>query len=188
MRAARRVAAAIVAMGVADSALGAGVSANQQALLLLKIVAYDRNLSARAPGGARVMVVYKDGDLASKTSCADIETALKAAAGTFSVGGGAVSVTNLAYNADWAASARAVDPTAIFLCSSLDGDIAAITAVSREIQALTATSTEPYLGSGAAVGVVPRAEKIAIIVNLPAAKAEGVDLSATLLQIAEVRK
>jgi hypothetical protein len=43
-----------------------------------------------------------------------------------------------------------------------------------------------YVGAGCAVGIGTEGEKPLIIINLPAAKAEGADFSSQLLQLAKV--
>ena len=51
---------------------------------------------------------------------------------------------------------------------------------------MTVTGTESYLGQGLAVAIVNRFNKPKIVVNLPASEAEGSDLDARLLALAEV--
>jgi len=63
-----------------------------------------------------------------------------------------------------------------------------ITKLSRTKKVLTLTGVPDYVKSGLAVSVEIKGEKPQIVINLPAAKAEGVDFSSQLLNLAKVVK
>ena len=61
-----------------------------------------------------------------------------------------------------------------------------ISAVCRRRGVLSVTTSNAYIKSGLSVGLSPGKTAFASPINLPASKAEGVDLDAALLRIAEV--
>ena len=61
-----------------------------------------------------------------------------------------------------------------------------ITGVSRAKKVITLTSVPDYVESGLAVGIGVKGGKPRIIINLPAAKAEGANFSSQLLRLAKV--
>jgi len=63
-----------------------------------------------------------------------------------------------------------------------------ITSVSRAKQVLTLTGVPDYVESGLAVSIGIKGKKPQIIINLAAAKAEGVNFSSQLLKLAKVIK
>ncbi|MCK4591646.1 MAG: YfiR family protein, partial [Candidatus Latescibacteria bacterium] len=63
-----------------------------------------------------------------------------------------------------------------------------ITGVSRAKRILTLTGVPDYVESGLAVGIGIKGEKPRVIINSPAAKAEGADFSSQLLKLAKVIK
>jgi hypothetical protein len=64
--------------------------------------------------------------------------------------------------------------------------IETITAVSRARQILTITGVPEYAESGLAVGIGIKGERPLIIVNLPAARAEGANFASHLLKLSKV--
>lgn len=66
--------------------------------------------------------------------------------------------------------------------------IKTITNVSRAKKIMTLASVPDYVESGLSVGIGIKGEKPLIIINLPAAKAEGVNFDSELLKLAKVVK
>jgi DNA topoisomerase VI subunit B len=63
-----------------------------------------------------------------------------------------------------------------------------ITAISRAKKIVTLTGVPEYVEAGIAVGIGIKGEKPQIIINLPAAKAEGANFSSELLNLAKIIK
>jgi hypothetical protein len=169
----------------ARDANSAGIPADKQALILLRVLAYDRNLAGRAGDTVRVAVLYRPGDSASERSAAE----LVAAAGAVerSVAGRPVRLISVPYSA--ATVERDLERTgasATFVCSGLTDDVARVAEATQKRAILSFSSEENMVHSGLAIGVVRRGERAAILVNLIAARAERADLSAELLRLAEV--
>ncbi len=167
--------------------LHAQVPADNQALLVLRILAFDRKLAQRATGAVRIAVIFKEGSSDSESCKSDIEKALKTAGAKTSVSGMKVEVTTLRHNAgSFEADLTRSDSAAAYLCPGLDDALPAISKSSRATKVLTFSGVESFITSGASVGLVRRASKVGILVNLAASRAEGADLDSNLLQMAEV--
>lgn len=165
----------------------AQVPAENQALLVLRILAFDRKLSERADGGVRIAIVYREGAGESESCRSEIAKALRSASARTSVSGMKVQVSTLRYSAaSFEAELDKSGAAAAYLCPGLTDALSAITRVSRAKKVLTFSGVESFVTSGASVGLVRRASKVGIVVNLAASRAEGADLDSNLLQMAEV--
>jgi hypothetical protein len=169
----------LVAVPVADA------SAQQEALVLLRILAYDRKLGDRTSDDVSIIVVYKPGDAKSEAAAKDIAAQVAAAAKKVSVSGRKVRVRSEGFTADFGKNLS--NTAALYVCLNLDDSVEAISQVARGKRILSFTNVESYL-SVLAIGIVPRDKAKGIIVNLKAAKAEGADLDSALLKLADVRK
>ena len=162
---------------------------SQQALLLLRILAYDRELKNRS-GGKKVVVAvaYRPGDKSSEEARARVVGALQDAADNTTVLGMPVIVVSLAADGgldDRVASAR---PAALYLCPGLEDSAAQIVPVTRKRSVLSFSPRPDPVKNGVAVGLSVRGLRTAILVNLAAARAEGVDFESAFLRVAEVQK
>ena len=177
--------AALLAVGTA-SAGATPIPADKQALILLRSLAYDRNLPARAGDAVRIAALYRAGDAASEAAASDLVAAISKAS-PVSVAGRPVRVVSLPYNADTLERDLGDAPTAaLYLCGGLGGVAGPVMATTRKLAILSFTSEEEMVRGGLSIGLVRRGERAAILVNLVAARAEGADLSAELLRLAEV--
>lgn len=158
--------------------------APQQATLLLRILAFDRKLPARASGSVTIAVVYKEGNAKSETAMGQVVAALEEAAKKNTVASLPVKVQKVAYGARFEADLEGA--VAVYLCPGLDDGLGAITRATQARRALTFSSSEDYLKQGTSIALVAREAKLAIVVNLPNSRAEGADLDSNLLRIAEV--
>lgn len=168
---------------------GAELGPKQLAAMLLRVLAYDRNLKARAGGKtATIFVVYQEGNQASEALQSDVANALEDLAASVTVAELRVSVFALAYSsaADLEAKVAAKHPVAMFVCTGLADAVPALSSVARKRSILTLTLTTAYLKAGLSIGFQRGDERVNILINLPAARAEGGDLDAALLRLAEV--
>ena len=165
------------------------VPANNRALLVLRVLAYDRKLPAKVAEGVGIAVAYRKGDSASESCQREMESALTTAGGKATVAGKQPKATSIAYSAgNFRDDIDAAKAVSLYLCPGLDDVLDSITKLSRSRSLLTFAGRESYVDGGVAIGLVLRESKAAIVVNLPAAKSEGADLDAALLARAEVRK
>jgi hypothetical protein len=65
-------------------------------------------------------------------------------------------------------------------------NIESVTSVSRQKHIMTLTGISEYVESGIAVGIGAKGGKPQIMINLPSAKAEGIDFSSQLLKMAKI--
>ena len=171
------------------AALATELEPKQLAVMVLRILAYDRNVKARSNGkSAPVLIVYQEGNPSSESVQSDVQNALEDLAGGVAVAGLHPEVVALAYHsaADLEAKVAATRPVAMFVCTGLSDVVPALSAVARKRSVLTLTLTTTYLKAGLSVGLSRGEDRVNILVNLPATRAEGVDLDAALLRLAEV--
>jgi hypothetical protein len=161
----------------------------QQALLAVRVLAYDRNLHKRVGArAANVVILFQEGNQTSESLSIDMTGALEDISATSTIDGLALKVTALAYNgaAELDAKLAALHPAAVYVCPGLGDAIAAITATAHRRAVLTMTNTGQYIKAGLSIGLLHGEDRPVLIINLPATKAEGADLDAALLRLANV--
>ena len=164
------------------------VPASLQALLFSKILTFDRTLVQRAGERIDVIVLYQDGNITSRDAAEQLVAAFRKA-GVNSIGNQPIRFKLIAFEdietvpavlkehaADvvYVAPVRAVR---VELLLRAAGRVAPVLAGSRE-----------YVAKGAAIGLELRNSKPHILVNLDAAREQGMELSSQLLKLAEVVK
>jgi hypothetical protein len=164
------------------------VGAGNEALLLLRVLAYDRNITKRAGKVVTVAVVYKPGDGESEQVRGQIANALTEAAKKVTVAGLPVRVVSLGVTANLESDLAPMRAAAAYVCPGLGDMVPSISRVTRARSILSFAGTEKYVTSGLSIGLVRRQSKAAILVNLPSSKAEGAALDAALLRVAEVKR
>jgi hypothetical protein len=183
----RRLVWALALLWVAWSGRGtaADIPSDKKALILLRVLAYDRNLAGRSGAAVHVAVLYKTGDPVSERSASD----LIAAAGVSerSVAGKPVRLVSLAFSPDSVErDLQRIEAAAAFVAPGLEPAVPRIAATTQRLGILSFSSEEEMVKSALSIGLVRRGERAAILVNLVAARAENADLSADLLRLAEV--
>lgn len=180
--------AALAVFGGAWPALAAELPPVNQALLLLRVLAYDRNLSRRAGKRVAVIVVARAGDPRSRERADRLVEAFDEVAGKVVVAGLPVGAEALAVRDAAALQARLeASPAAlVYLDEGLGPLVPELTAVTRRRGALSAAGDRALVEAGAAVAAVPRGDRAGVVVNLVAARQEGADLDAALLAVAEL--
>ncbi len=166
----------------------AQVPADNQALLILRILAFDRKLASRAGGTVKIVIISRDGSSESESAQAVIGAALESAASKNTVSGLPVHVVHLSFStaAKFEADLGRSGATAAYVCPGLGDELDAITRATRAHGVLTFTGSEPFVARGVSVGLVRREAKAGILVNLSASRAESADLDSALLRMAEV--
>lgn len=180
--------AVLIAGLVAAPPAEAQVPADHQAALLLRILAYDRNVRTRADSAVTVVVLHGAGEGESEKACAAVENALATLADAVTVSGLPVRVESLAYHdaAAFESAVATLGAAAVYVCPGLGQAIPALSEVTRRRSLLSFTSVEEHVREGLGIGIVRRGARAAVVVNIPAARAEGASLDAGLLQLAEV--
>ena len=177
------------AAGFCSTAEAAELGPKQIALLILRVLAYDRNLKTRSDGKtASIVVLFQEGNQASESLQIDMENALEDLSSGASISGLAVKATSYAYANPAALDARlaSLRAVAVFVCSGLGDAIPHITAVVRKRSVLSFTLNTAFVKGGLSIGFANAEDRVHIVVNLPAYRAEGADLDASLLRIADL--
>ncbi len=181
-----QIAVAMV-LALTTNALASDLAPNYQAVFLLRILAYDRNLKNRAGDTVNIAVVFRDGDDGSMSTKNELLAGLDKLSDA--------KVSDLPFRATPVPFTSAADlestltnmkAAAVYICPNLDGSVGAISDLTRAHSALSFTGVEGQVRSRLSIGLVARAGKPAILVNLASSRAEGADLDPALLRLAEV--
>jgi hypothetical protein len=190
MRAGTRVSALCVAalLAAGTPARADDLPARKQALLLLRVLVYDRNLKARAGDAVRVAVAFRPSDRESEDQRAALVGAFEEVSRDVVAAGMPVQVVTVPFQdpADFGARLAAAHPSALYACARLEPVAGVIAKATRRLHVLSAAGSRQMTDSGVAIGLVNRRAHASVIVNLRAAKEEGANLDAALLAIAEV--
>jgi hypothetical protein len=183
----RRLASLLLSLAVATGATAQGVPPGQKALLLLRVLAYDRNLRARAGPEVRIAVVYKPGHRASERERDALLFALEEVTGRAVVAGLPVRAVALPYQdaAGFRALLAGSGASTMYLCSGLEEAGRDLARAARERSVLSVCGSREQAMAGCAVALVDRGERAALVVNPRAAVGQGGDLDSALLSVAE---
>jgi uncharacterized protein DUF4154 len=187
----RALCAALVLVALAGSApVRAEVPPDKQAMVLLRLLAYDRQLARKTSSRVVVAVVRDDGDAVSRRSASAMTAALRSGAKAVTVIGKPVVVVEIAAGPLFADRLRNLEVDALFLAAGLDAEAAEVTRAARARPCLTFGEKPSYLRYGVAIvlGTDQPQRRITISVDLEAARAQGARLSAELLRVAKVVK
>src|SRR5262249_14960120 len=106
-----------MASALASTAL-ADVRPSQQSVLILRILAYDRNLKSRAGNSVTIAVLYKAGDAESESANKSVGTAIEEVSKGANIAGLPVRVIHIPF-ADansFEAKAAAEHAAAVYVC------------------------------------------------------------------------
>lgn len=160
------------------------------AQLHLKILSYDRALPARAHGRLVLGILYRPEREESERVRAGMQAAFIERAGRTPVQGMTLSVMPIACGDPKTLQKRLQDAgvTALYVTPGLEDVVGPIAAAASALKVPTLAGRRSLVDAGLAVAVVTRDETPAIAVNLPVAKALGMDLDTALLRLAEVKR
>ncbi len=165
------------------------VPAERQVLILTRALAYDDEIKGRAGDDVTVAVVSKPGNPASDAMSTAVAKAFRGIGG-IKVQGLSLKIIQLPFASgpalQAAASGQSID--VFYICVGLEADLPAIIETTRKRRAVSIGSREDQVQRGLALGVFQIEGKPTIVVNLPAAKAEGSAFSSDLLRLAKVIK
>lgn len=184
----RRLAATLLAsLALTAAAGGAALLPVQRALLMLRVLAYDRALAARAGQEVRVAVAYRPGHRASEAERDAMLLAVREVAGRAVVSGLPVSVTSVPFEspASFRAALERLGPAALYVAPGLEEATGEVAAAGRAARALTFGASREQVLAGLAVALVDRGERAGLAVDARSAAEAGADLDAVLLSVAE---
>lgn len=161
--------------------------AKNEALLLLRVLAFDRELTTfRARDAVVVVVASRHGDAAGEARRAELVAALREAAREFTVKKLPVRVVPLDWGADAAARLKASGGAAVLVVGSLGEAPAEVAAATREAQLLSFAESREAVAGGLSVALVVRGAKAGLHLSIMHAQREGAAFEAPLLRQAEV--
>ncbi len=154
--------------------------------LFLKIMVFDRNLKARVGDEIVIGIIYQGRfkrSLKARNEFVNImaESSIKKVE---DIPIRQVSIDVDEVNLKNAVSDSEIDVLYITPVRALEME--KVTSLSRARQITTLTGVPDYIESGVSVGVGTKGQNPRIIINLPAAKAEGADFSSGLLNLAKI--
>lgn len=177
------------ALGFPGTANALEFGPKQVAGLFLRVLAYDRSLKTRTDGKVvHILILFQEGNQESEVQQLDMLNALEDVSRKISLSTLPVKVSALPYSTPAAIDARlaTVRVSALFVCTGLGDVVSAISTLCRKRSILTLTTNTSYVKRGLGIGFSETDDRISLVVNLPAARAEGADLDASLLRVAEV--
>lgn len=163
------------------------VPAQLQAEILIRVLGYDRQLKRRAGDMVRVGVLFKQGDPASERAQDEIVKALRSFASR-SIQGMPLAISSQPFKdpaelGAWIGQERLA---LVYTAPGLAAHTVSIRAVCVEKGVAAVSPVRALVEKGLALGIVLKRDRPAILVNLPAAEAMGLDLDPKLLELAEV--
>jgi hypothetical protein len=177
--------AAVLAFGGARVARADDEAAadRRRALVLLKVLSYDRQLAQRARDRVTILVVADDDKSAVER---DRWLVALASVRKVKVGGRAIVTRTHAYTSSDAfdRAVKDIRPAAIVVCGGLGTRLGWIRKAARAYRAMTFTTRIAEVEAGFTVGLLAGDTKDEIAINVAAAQAEAVQFEAGLLRIA----
>jgi hypothetical protein len=178
----------IVIWSASARASAGELDVDQRMKILMRVLTYDRQLEARQDRGkifVAVLFAAKDrASVAEKDAVVAALGRLKA----LKVKGFSLDFAAVPYSApaalETAMGARRA--AAIYVCGGLAPALGDIKQLAAKEKIATMSASEPFTQGGLAFAAFQKDGKGQIIVNLKAAKAQGLDLDASLLRLAIV--
>jgi hypothetical protein len=165
------------------------VPAQQQSMLMVRILGYDRNVKRASGASVTVAVVFKPGDSSSENVKTQLVSAFEAVIATQNISGLPVKLVVVPYDSTtFEAKTAGVKAAAVYICPGLAEAVTNIVEITRRRGMLSFSNVEAQVKAGLSIGLITRNSRPTIVVNLPAARAEGSDLDSSLLRVAEVLK
>lgn len=164
--------------------------AKNQALLLLRILAYDHKLADRVDAKkVTIYVVHRAGASESEDPANEMVGVLREIAKSTKLAGNTIQVVKVAYNEKtFDADIAKVKAAALWVAPSLGDSLGPISGVTTKRKLLSFTGVPEYVNAGLSVGFSNDGGKPVISVNIPASKNEGADLDVALLRVAKIVK
>lgn len=167
--------------------LASEIPARLQLQLFVKILAFDHKFQDRTGDKLIVGVVYQEKFPESVQARAEIETALKTDSAT-TIKGLKIHAVFIPFRSVSDLERRlAADSIDLLYVTPLRSvEISEIAAISQRRHVVTLSGVSGYVHEGLAIGLFLREDRPRILINLKASRAEGAEISAQVLKLAEV--
>jgi len=181
------IVAATLGVARADDGDSDETAAARRAVIVLRILAYDRALATRSPGSEVIVFIVAGPDRRGRTE-RELWQAGFALLPNVKVGGRPVRAVAVDYDdaAKLDALAARQHPAAMIVTEGLGGAARALRDVAAARQVIAVSLREAEVRDGYAIGLVAGDKRDEIAINLEAARAEGARFGAGLLQLARI--
>ncbi len=157
-----------------------------RATVLMRALAFDRRLKARAGDSLTLAVVFLANDRASSAAKVEMLAALSSLTAQ-KLEGLPLNIVEHSYTSEGGlAAAIKQGYDVLYIAPGLGSELGAIQQASRRAQVPTLTGERDYVEQGLSLGVSIVGGRPKLVVNVEASKAEGMDLSSQMLQLAEI--
>jgi hypothetical protein len=163
------------------------VPVDVQVPLFLKILSFDRNLKTRSGKEVVIGVIYQGKMRASLKAMEEFIAAVNTSPPQ-DVGNIPVRCVPIEVGAgsDVASTIATNNVNILYITPLRAVDMVALAGFCRSKQVPALTGVAEYIQSGAAVSIGIKGDRPEIVVNLPVAKAEGMDFDSQLLKLAKI--
>jgi hypothetical protein len=163
------------------------LSAPLEAAIHLRALGYDRALRQRAGDTVTIAVLYDPSSDDSVQAESEIANAFRALSEKMKVQGLPIAVKAVPYKDSWPAS-QLSGVAAAYVTPGLSAHLSDIRSQAAHDGIPTLCGDRDLAIAGLSIAVYPKGSSPGITINLPAARADGMDLDSRLLSIAEVLK
>ena len=167
---------------------------NIQSVLILRLLAYEKNIETRATNGViNIGILYNSADTSSRTELAKIKNALKILKSKgLKIKGYDFNLYTIPLGTenDLISILKIRKIKVLYITTGNRDFIKMITRVTRKLDILSITSDKPAknVKNGISVGLGVKENKPKIYVNIKSSSKEGADFSAQFLALAEIIK
>jgi hypothetical protein len=176
----------LLGMPASAAAQAMDLPVETQIPIFLKLLTFDRNLSTSPGTELVVAILFQGGNRESVEVRRQAETELRKAAQMFEGLTTRVVLIDLDQEEQLAERLQHDSVEAIYVGPLRAFDIKALLKVSRSAHIRTFSGVSRFVSQGVAMGATLRGDLPQILVNLPAARAEGADYPAQVLKLARV--
>jgi hypothetical protein len=173
--------------GPLRSVADALVPADLQAAIITRLLGYDRALKSRVKSAVVIGVVVRPSERSSVKAEQEIRQAFealgKAEAQGLPLRLASHSLKDVAALGPWLAEAHV---SLLYVTPGLEGEVDAISKACAAAGIPAVSPVRSFVERGLAVGVILKSDRAGILVNLPVARATGMDLDPKLLGLSEV--
>jgi hypothetical protein len=175
----------VTALAAAPAVARAEVPETKQALIVMRVIAYDKRLDDHTSQQVRIAVVHGPG--AESLACASrMREAFDRLVGRVTVLGRPIGVDTISITAlEPQRLARRRIPVA-YVCRGVGNELPRLVQMARAARVLTVTDQPGYVERGLSIALVAAASRVRIEINLEAARAEGAQLGSQLLRLSKV--
>ena len=156
-----------------------------QVELMVRLFSFDRAMDGRASAGLTIGILYQERYRASASAADEVEELLSHAEWASA---GPAQIVRIPWEGRAATEQllREKKVRILYVAPLRSVDLQSLCDICSAQQIPAFTGVADYVNEGIPLGVARRGGRAAILVNLPAARRAGVDLSSRVLHIAEV--